>query len=117
MTARRRRGGAFDLAISRRAVWTEYGGRKYRSKGEAGYAATLDTLKLVGEVQEWEPQVRIPCVVNGQKVCDYVADFRVRYTDGREEWLDYKGGDTQSAMYRLKKKLVGACTGIKIREV
>ena len=40
------------------------------------------------------------------KVCDYVCDFFVKYTDGREELIEVKGYATPE--FRLKRKLFAA---------
>lgn len=99
--------------------WTEYRGEKYQSQAEANYAQTLDLLKSSKDpfhkVSSWERQVSYPIVINGYKVCTYVADFRVIYSNGRVEVVDVKGYKTP--MYRLKKKLLLAALGIEIIEV
>jgi hypothetical protein len=77
-----------------RNVPTEYKGRLYHSKLEAKHAAHLDLMKSArnaNKVLRWEPQVRVPLVVNGKPICAYVVDFRVVYADGREEWHEVKG--------------------------
>lgn len=89
------------------------------SKKEAGYAQELDYLKKARDpknrVVSFERQVPFQIVVNGIKICKYLADFKVHYADGRIEIVDVKGVRTQ--MYRLKKRLVEAQFGIIIREV
>lgn len=67
------------------------------------------------KVVEWVPQVPFQVVLNGIKICKYIADFKVTYADGRVEIVDVKGVRTD--VYRLKKKLVEAQYGIKIIEV
>jgi hypothetical protein len=89
-----------------RAVPTDYAGRRYHSAAEASYAATLDLLVRAGDVRRWEPQVAIPLVVDGRRVCTYVADFRVHWADGRCELHEVKGCDTP--VWRLKRKLLEA---------
>ena len=89
---------------------TEYGGRLYASKMEAAYAAKLDLLmkaKGVEAVKWWNPQVRVPLVVNGQKICSYIVDFEVCYGDFQREYVEIKGHET--AIWRLKVKLLKAC--------
>lgn len=98
---------------------TEYGGKTYMSKKEADYAQSLDILKNAANkadrVVSYETQVPYPIVLNGKKICKYLADFKVLYADGRVEVIDVKGFRT--ATYRLKKKLVEAVYGIIIKEV
>jgi len=100
-------------------VKTEYMGEKFDSKKEARYAQELDMQKHAKDpkwrVHSWERQVPFVIVVNDVKICKYVADFRVNYTDGREEIVDVKG--VRTAIYKLKKKLVEAQYGIEIKEV
>jgi hypothetical protein len=57
-------------------------------------------------VVHWKPQVRIPIVVNGVKICDYVADFLVSYANGTEELVEVKGFETPE--WKLKKRLLDA---------
>lgn len=85
----------------------EYGGRTYHSKLEAAHAAKLDLLVKAGEVAGWLPQVSMPIIVNGTKVCDYRVDFIVMYADGHDEYSECKGYDTPIG--KLKMKLFQAC--------
>jgi hypothetical protein len=98
---------------------TEYNGVIFHSKKEAAYAQQLDFLKKVkgvnDRVVDYDMQVPFQVVLNGIKICKYLADFKVRYADGRTEIVDVKGVKTQT--YRLKKRLVEAQYGIKIIEV
>ncbi len=100
-------------------IQTEYKGLKFMSKKEAEYAMELDTCKKERrpekKVISWEPQVPFQVILNGVKICKYIADFRVIYADGHEEIIDVKG--VRTGVYSLKKKLVEAQYGIKIIEV
>lgn len=102
-----------------RNVQTEYNGIKFMSKKEAEYAMQLDFMRKATSprdmVVEYECQVPFQIILNGKKICRYIADFRVKYADGREEIIDVKGVRTD--VYRLKKKLVEAQYGIVIIEV
>ena len=97
---------------------TSYGGREFSSKREAEHAMVLDALKRAKDpkqrVVEIDYQHRMPLVVNGQKVCTYVCDFRVTFADGHIEIHDAKGYATD--VYKLKKKLVQAVYGVTILE-
>lgn len=101
------------------AIKTEYGGRIYDSKREAGYAQHLQYLKhaknLSDRVVNIQYQVPYVIKVRGTKVCKYIADFVVLYGDGKEEVIDAKGFKTD--VYKLKKKLVEAQYRITIKEV
>lgn len=96
-------------------IKTDFNGRTFDSKKEATRAGELELLKKAGEVTEVEYQPEFPVVVNGKKICKYIADFRVTYADGHVEVEDVKGMRTQ--VYRIKKKMVEALYGIKIIEV
>lgn len=91
----------------------------FASKREAQWAAQLDWLRFAKDPRQKvihvDYQYRMPIVVNGIKICEYVADFRVRYADGREEIQDAKGFRTE--VYKLKKKMVNAVYGYEIIEV
>jgi hypothetical protein len=90
-------------------------GIKFASKKEAARYSELKLLQAAGEITDLKTQSRIPCIVNGEKVCDYYADFS--YYDRRTKKMeneDVKG--MRTAVYKLKRKLVKACTGIEILE-
>jgi len=91
-------------------VKTEYKGRLYDSKKEAGYAATLDLLIQSGEVEFWIPQVSLP--LNHSTKVRYIVDFLVKYNDGHFEWVDVKGIDTPQS--RQKRRQIQECYGIAV---
>ena len=88
------------------AVRTEVDGVKFASKKEAARFSELALLNKAGEISDLKLQPRFPCVVNGIKVCTYVADFEYINLDGEVIVEDSKGFKTP--MYRLKKKLFEA---------
>jgi hypothetical protein len=98
---------------------TEYKGVKYHSKKEAKYAMNLDLLQQSGSVEYWKGQITMQITVNGEKICKYICDFFVKFTDGTTSYVDVKGMKTGAAyeMFKLKKKLVKATLGIEITEV
>lgn len=95
----------------------EWNGHKFHSKKEMRRAKQLALLESFGEVRNIRYQVRFDLVVNGHKVCAYVADF-VFEELRRKAWApvveDVKG--VRTAVYSLKKKLMLACHGIQVRE-
>lgn len=97
---------------------TEYKGVLYDSKREADHARLLDTLRSAvnpkDRVVEWRRQIPFAASINGKKCFTYIADFFVRYADGREEVIDVKGMRTD--VYKLKKKVIEALYGITIIE-
>lgn len=73
-------------------------------------------LKLelrAGIITDLEMQPKFDLIVNGQKVCRYIADFRYE-RNGEVIIHDAKGYRTK--IYRLKKKLMAACLNIEIFE-
>jgi hypothetical protein len=53
-------------------------------------------------VESWERQIRFHLTVNGEKICDYIVDFLVRYADGRKELVEIKGFLTRDAAIKIK---------------
>ena len=95
---------------------TEIDGFVFDSKREANYYAELKLRERAGEIVDLELQPKFECRVNGNLICNYIADFRFVYTgSGFQETVDVKGMKTP--VYRLKKKLVEALFNITITEV
>ena len=115
------------------ATKTVVHGITFASQAEARRYQELLLMGLAGKLTDLEIQPRFPIVVNGQRVCDYVADFRYReslfgpdadrqadvYMD--RVWIDVVE-DVKSAwtrtlpVYRLKKKLMSAVYDIEVYE-
>lgn len=103
-----------------------HGEMTFASKREAERAVELALMEKAGKIRDLEFQVRYRILVNGVKICDYVADFR--YWEGRiveiegTEGLqglsqvveDSKGYRTKE--YKLKRKLMKAVHGIEVLE-
>lgn len=108
----------------RRTRWGKYGneptlidGLRFDSKREARRYQELRLMAQAGVITELcaeKKALRYPCVVHGQLICTYVADFRYR-EQGAIIVEDAKGHRTP--LYVLKRKLVAALYGIEIREV
>ena len=92
-------------------------GRRFDSKREAARFGELLLLERAGEVSEIECQVRYDMVVNGRKICTYVADFRYRDRSGRVIVEDVKSPASKTPAYRLKAKLMVALHSVEINEV
>ena len=88
-------------------------GIKFDSIRESKRFQELALLQKAGVISELKLQQSFDLVVNGMKVCRYVADF-VYIEKKRQIVEDVKGVKTPS--YNLKKKLMLACHGITIRE-
>lgn len=119
---------------------TLYNGNVFDSLKEAKECRNLDIKLKNGLIKKYERQVPYPVVINGQKICKYVLDFKVELNNGKfryldvkgmrkmtmgEAWADYLGekvkkgkkGSTQTKDFRIKKKLVEAIYNIKIELV
>lgn len=99
---------------NRKTIWK---GITFDSKKEAEYARDL---QLDPSVESVEYQVKYPVVVNGKKICVYIADFKVKFKDGSEQVIDVKPYDERkrkfyvTPLFLLKKKLVEALHHIDI---
>ena len=85
-----------------------FDGRSYHSKKEADYAVQLAWLKKAGEIKEIIPQYKIKIVVNNIFICAYIIDFLVTLPDGRKQYIECKGYETD--VWKLKWKL---CMALK----
>jgi hypothetical protein len=97
------------------AVRTTIDGITFASKAEARRYRELRLLEQAGEIVLLTVQPKFPLVVDGVKVCDYVADFRYSTPNAEVVVEDVKG--VRTPVYRLKAKLMKALYGITIREV
>ncbi len=93
---------------------TEVDGIRFASKREAKRFSELKLLANAGKISGLHLQVPFEIKVNGQHICDYLADFTYR-ENGQLVVEDSKGFRTRD--YRLKAKLVKAVYGIVIKEV
>lgn len=89
-------------------------GRRFHSIAEAKRYSELKLLEQAGKIKHLHLQVQMPCDVNGKSICKYVADFAY-IENGKGVVEDVKGVATP--VYRLKKKLVEALYGLRIKEV
>lgn len=92
-----------------RAKRTEYNGRTYDSKFEAGVAQQLDLRLRAGEIKDWEPQYKVEMVPYNKagdplpalKV-SHKIDFRVHNLDGSYTLLEAKGMELADWQRRRK---------------
>ena len=87
-----------------------YKGIRYHSRKEANYAMELDLLrhnaKPAGRVTEVKRQYKVPLYVKGKLICNWYCDFLVFFADGREEYHEVKGFETE--VWKLKRALFEA---------
>jgi hypothetical protein len=111
--------------LVRRKGYSKYRAKKVKidgiifdSKKEGIRYLSLLAKEKLNEISNLELQVKYPCIVNDQKICTYIADFR--YTDNNGNCIveDVKSKFTQKdRVYRLKKKLIKALYDVAISEV
>ncbi len=98
------------------AIKTEMDGVIFASRAEAQRYGELKILEYQNRIACLELQPKFPVVVNGKKICTYIADFQYNDLDSRKQIIeDVKG--VKTPIYRLKKKLVEAIYNIEITEV
>lgn len=98
------------------AVKTTINSITFDSKHEASRYQELLLLQRAGQIQDLQLQVPFTIIVNGKKICKYIADFQyVDVSSGKVVTEDAKGMATQ--VYKLKRKLVEALYDVKIVEV
>ena len=93
-----------------RNIRQTYNGYSYASRLEARTAANLDMMKKAIDkrqrVEKWERQHKIDLRVNGIHIANYFVDFKVWFTDGRIEFWESKGMETD--VFRIKFALTKA---------
>lgn len=106
----------------------KYGNRKkmidgieFASTKEALRYQDLVLMQKAGTIRELRRQVPFPIYIKGVKICDWLADFvyDIRWgppkePDWRRQVEDTKGMRTD--VYKLKKKMVEAEYGFRIKE-
>lgn len=102
-----------------RNVKVEIGGILFDSKAEGRRYEQLRTAEKAGAIIDLRRQVKYRLEVNGKRVGSYTADFEyVDTSTGATITEDVKGGAaTQTAVYRLKRRMMKAQYGITITEV
>lgn len=92
-------------------------GNRFDSKKEARVYGELKLRERAGEISELELQKKYPLEVNGQLICNYIADF-VYQVNGVVVVVDVKSAITRkNPVYRIKVKLMKAIYGIQIVEL
>lgn len=97
-------------------------GYLFDSKKEAARYGELKLMFRAKKLVALELQPKFPIVVNGKKICTYIADFSYDVPFIGNDSIppvrvveDVKG--IKTPIYRLKKKLVEAIYGVTIQEV
>lgn len=82
----------------------EYGGLKYDSKLEVGFAKELDARIAAGEKFTWKRQVLFDLRVEGKKICGYKMDFVLDHGNDTFELVETKGFPTPE--WKIKWRLL-----------
>lgn len=97
-----------------RAVRTEADGIVFASKREARRYQELRLLQRAGQIRNLALQPTYTITINGEVICKVILDFQYE-ENGQTVIEDSKGMD--NPLSRLKRKLVEAQYGIKVRLV
>jgi len=98
-------------------VKTILDGISFDSRKESARYVVLKLMQKAGEISDLTLQPKFDIVINGVKVCSYVADFSY-IENGVKIVEDVKSEMTRKLpAYRLKNKLMRAVHGIEIREI
>ncbi len=83
---------------------------------EAERWGELSAMQRAGVVKDLERQVRYNLVINDQKICAYIADFRYKLVDenGFEKEIVEDAKGVETAEFKLKKKMMKAILGIDV---
>lgn len=97
-----------------RSIKTVVDNITFASKKEALRYQDLKLLQKAKVINSLVLQPVFTIAINGQKICDYIADFSY-VEDGKLIVEDVKG--VKTPVYKLKKKLVKALHQVEIQEV
>ncbi len=97
------------------AIRTQVDGITFDSKKEAGRYVYLKGLQTAGEITDLECHPPYDLMIEENKVCKYIADFRYRDKHGVTHVEDVKGVIT--SIFRLKAKLMKILLNIDVEIV
>lgn len=102
-----------------RAKRTVCDGMVFDSKHEADIYQKVKALQAAGEILDLELQARFRLQVNGEHICDYIADFTaIDRKTGKLLVYDAKSPATRkNRAYRIKVKLLKAIHGLDVQEL
>jgi len=97
-----------DKPSKYRAIKTEIDGIVFDSQAEGRRYRELLQLQQAGEIHDLQLQVPFKVIVNGKKICTYLADFQYTDVNGKVIVEDVKSQPTRTPTYRIKKKIGGS---------
>ena len=91
-------------------------GLKFDSRWEAERWGQLKSMERAGVVNNLQRQIKFPLMINEQKICDYIADFRylLEEEDGLSKLVIEDAKGVLTPEFKLKKKMMKAIHGIDI---
>ena len=89
----------------------------FDSKWEAERYGQLVMLQRANQIRDLVTQVKFDIKINNEKICTYIADFTYyeKNKDGVEEFIVEDAKGLETAVFRLKKKLMKAVNNIEIK--
>jgi len=89
----------------------------FDSKWEAERYGQLIMLQRANQIRDLVTQVKFDIKINNEKICTYIADFTYyeKNKDGVEEFIVEDAKGLETAVFRLKKKLMKAVNNIEIK--
>lgn len=89
----------------------------FDSKWEAERYGQLVMLQRANQIRDLVTQVKFDIKINNEKICTYIADFTYyeKNKDGVEEFIVEDAKGLETAVFRLKKKLMKAINNIEIK--
>mgnify|MGYP003120589943 FL=1 len=89
----------------------------FDSKWEAERYGQLVMLQRANQIRDLVTQVKFDIKINNEKICTYIADFTYyeKNKDGVEEFVVEDAKGLETAVFRLKKKLMKAVNNIEIK--
>lgn len=89
-------------------------GTYFQSTAEGDYYGKLKLLKKAGLIKDFKMQVRYDFIINSVNIGFYKSDFDITNLDDTIDVCDVKGGPL-TAVFQIKRKLLFALYGIKIK--
>lgn len=99
------------------AIKTKFMGYTFDSRWESERWGQLTAMERAGAIRDLERQIKYDIIVNGEKICKYIADFKYNQVeeDGSQVEIVEDAKGVETAEFKLKKKLMKAVHGIEIK--
>ena len=96
---------------------TQFMGHTFDSRWESERWGQLTAMERAGAIRDLERQIKYDIIVNGEKICKYIADFKYNQVeeDGSQIEIVEDAKGVETAEFKLKKKLMKAVHVIEIK--